>query len=88
MPDGTYTVEVTDNTNAGIGCTATATFDLSQFTPDIYVDNVVDTDYSIQHSDDCNPDNGSVTVLRITSTDPSGTDQIMYRLYRIYVKLV
>ena len=62
LPAGTYTVQAFDNTNPGIGCVGTATFNITDDQPllQIAAADIITTD-----QDDCAPPNGSATVIAV-----------------------
>ncbi|MDW3192509.1 MAG: gliding motility-associated C-terminal domain-containing protein [Cytophagales bacterium] len=69
--EGTYFVEVTDNTNPGIGCQS----DQLEITIDQFetVITVADGDATIQDQEDCSPENGAITINTLTQTAEDGT---------------
>ena len=69
LPAGIYTVEVEDNVTPGDNCTATAQITVSRFSPVISIQTV---DITIQNDLECNIDNGSATVDRVTVTKYGG----------------
>ncbi len=69
LPAGIYTVVVEDNVTPGDNCTAIAQITVSRFTPIISIQTV---DITIQNDLECNIDNGSATVDRVTVTKYGG----------------
>ncbi|WP_421878248.1 gliding motility-associated C-terminal domain-containing protein [Marinoscillum sp.] len=74
LPNGTYYLQIIDNTNPGIDCeSALQSVTITQFNSTISVGNTVGADFNITHVDDCDPVNGGFEILDITETRPGGT---------------
>ncbi len=71
LPDGTYYVEVTDNTDPGRGCVGSETITVTQFSPVLTL-GAEGVDYTVQDDVNCVGDNGSITIIAVNETQPGG----------------
>ena len=69
LPAGTYVVEVVDITNPGIGCSKTSSFTISG---NLALVSVMAADLNIIDQEDCNPPNGSSTVVQVRANGIPG----------------
>ena len=71
LPDGTYYVEVTDNTDPGRGCIGSETITITQFSPVLTL-GAEGVDFTVQDDMNCVGDNGSITIIAVNETQPGG----------------
>ena len=74
VPEGIYYVKATDVVTPNFGCVSTPmqSVIIQQFESTIFIGSTPNTDFIIQHSNDCDPSNGSFELLKVSETRPLG----------------
>ena len=73
-PKVLYYVKATDVVTPNFGCVSTPmqSVIIQQFESTIFIGSTPNTDFIIQHSNDCDPSNGSFEMLKVSETRPLG----------------